>query len=470
MAKYNITWPIDLMFNTKQYPNLETTNKSIFGSINEILEKTSANASAISLINTQLANIYTKPEIDTKFISVYGNIDSLNDVVGVLGNDVTNLKAHPILNSPTNEPILVEISENTKLNVNHNLMFDGSGSPDTSPVDPADNTKASYVTLAYFNANSQNLTFNAPLRKIGSSNNVGLDVDSNSLKITSAGLPSLYAFGLSNGAGQYKNYNNLNNLDNTSDLDKPISTATQTALDGKQIRFGTSTGWDSNCFQNSVGGNIYVKALTKAGISSYITYDQINTAITTLPTKQDLLTPSNAGQFINIDVSVPTIPVISVKESQLSNQIIGIDTYDYSAGTSTTFNAIQTVFTELENDYTAINTNTTNIAKGFYWKPRSITGANTRTATVASGSLVSGKTYRVGYNLNTNYSTSAGIVFREFTYNNSGMQLDQLITFTLLVIGNVTTLQTNGITITITSNSGTLGFITSLDIKEPLTS
>jgi hypothetical protein len=89
---------------------------------------------------------------------------------------------------------------------------------------------------------------------------------------------------------------------------------------------------------------------------------------------------------------------------------------------------------------------------------------------VASGSLVIGKTYRVGYNLNTNYSTSAGIVFREFTYNNSGMQLDQLITFTLLVIGNVTTLQTNGITITITSNSGTLGFITSLDIKEPLTS
>lgn len=341
------------------------------------------------------------------------NITSINGIIGVLGTDVTNLKAHPILNSPTNEPILVEISDNTKLNVNHNLMFDGSGSPVTSPIDPADTDGRSYATIAWIMANY----------------------------------------------------------------------ATTTGLDGKQIRFGTSTGWDSNCFQNSVGGNVYVKALTKAGISSYITYDQINTAITTLPTKQNLLTSSNAGQFIDIDVTVPTIPVISVKESQLSNQIIGIDTYAYSIGTTTTFNAIQSANANIDTLTTHVNTNTdaigiivtttntlvTNVAKGFYWKPITINQVNTRTVTVASGSLVVGQTYRVGYNLNTNYSTSVSIVFKEFQFRGSGMQLDQLITFTLLVVGNVTTLQTNGITITITSNSGTLGFITSLDQKEPLT-
>jgi hypothetical protein len=49
------------------------------------------------------------------------------------------------------------------------------------------------------------------------------------------------------------------------------------------------------------------------------------------------------------------------------------------------------------------------------------------------------------------------------------MELDQYVTFTLLIIGNVTHLIATGATISITSNSGTAGFIVSLEIKEPLT-
>ena len=116
-----------------------------------------------------------------------------------------------------------------------------------------------------------------------------------------------------------------------------------------------------------------------------------------------------------------------------------------------------------------VTTNTTNIAKGFYWSPVALTGANTRTATVASGTLLPGR-YLIGYNLNQAYGSSVGIVYKEFQYNNAGMLIDQLVTFTLLVVGNVTNLQTSGITFTITSNTGTLGFITSLDRKVSLTS
>ncbi len=45
-----------------------------------------------------------------------------------------------------------------------------------------------------------------------------------------------------------KNDVGLNNVDNTSDLNKPISTATQTALNGKQ---DNSSDWNEQFHRNS---------------------------------------------------------------------------------------------------------------------------------------------------------------------------------------------------------------------------
>lgn len=106
----------------------------------------------------------------------------------------------------------------------------------------------------------------------------------------------------------------LGNVDNTSDANKPISTATQTALNGKQatITGGASTITTSNLTANralvsNANGKVDVSAVTATelgyldGVTSNI-QTQLNGKLSKAP-----VTSVN-GQTGDVTVSVPTVP------------------------------------------------------------------------------------------------------------------------------------------------------------------
>ena len=106
----------------------------------------------------------------------------------------------------------------------------------------------------------------------------------------------------------------LGNVDNTSDANKPISTATQTALNGKQatITGGASTITTSNLTANralvsNANGKVAVSAVTATelgyldGVTSNI-QTQLNGKLSKAP-----VTSVN-GQTGDVTVSVPTVP------------------------------------------------------------------------------------------------------------------------------------------------------------------
>lgn len=183
-----------------------------------------------------------------------------------------------------------------------------------------------------------------------------------------------------------KNQVGLGNVDNTSDLNKPISTATQTALDGKVGKVSTANkvyGTDANGTQTTydvgsfgqvddvqVGGisvvtNKIAELGTMAGetASNYYTSVQVDTA---LSAKQDNLSAGNGIDITSNTVSVtdPTLvnngtgtKALAVGKTSQSTAEGGV-AVGYGAQANSTYG------TAIGYDSRASNTNTTVIGKG----------------------------------------------------------------------------------------------------------
>lgn len=68
----------------------------------------------------------------------------------------------------------------------------------------------------------------------------------------------------------------LGNVDNTSDADKPISTATQAALNAKQATIDATHKLDADLVDDSTSTNKFVTAEEKAALATFLTYEEIN--------------------------------------------------------------------------------------------------------------------------------------------------------------------------------------------------
>lgn len=119
----------------------------------------------------------------------------------------------------------------------------------------------------------------------------------------------------------------LGNVDNTSDANKPISTATQTALNGKQatITGGASTITSSNLTENralvsNANGKVAVSAVTDTelgyldGVTSNI-QTQLNGKLSTAPVTSVNGKTGNVG-LISVDVKAqPFVVPIEIKNT-----------------------------------------------------------------------------------------------------------------------------------------------------------
>lgn len=135
--------------------------------------------------------------------------------------------------------------------------------------------------------------------------------DSNSVEVTDMGVTIRSDVGITldgSVSGISKSSVGLGNVDNTSDANKPISTATQTALNGKQatVTGGASTITSSNLTANRAlvsngSGKVAVSAVTSTelgyldGVTSKI-QTQLNGKISASPIFTYTLSGSNGGQ------------------------------------------------------------------------------------------------------------------------------------------------------------------------------
>lgn len=138
--------------------------------------------------------------------------------------------------------------------------------------------------------------------------------DLSDVTITSASQGQVLIRGASNweNANLTKSNVGLGNVDNTSDLNKPISTATQNALDAKADKNSlkitsfnvTTTGWDTDTTSQS-GRTLYKKEITLNHI--YVESPSVDIGSSgVLPTLAEQ-TAYDLVQYVTVDDTVPCL-------------------------------------------------------------------------------------------------------------------------------------------------------------------
>lgn len=166
----------------------------------------------------------------------------------------------------------------------------------------------------------------------------------------------------------------LGNVDNTSDLNKPISTATQTALNGKQDTIDSSHKLNSDLVDDTNQTNKFVTASEKSQITTNqtnianildgTTIDSFSDVESALSGKQDKITSTNKLDY-SLIANTPTIPTsingmsggqltsplkISGGDSATASKII----LDNTTAGQITNNGTQTLFGFTSNNSTTL--------------------------------------------------------------------------------------------------------------------
>ncbi len=138
--------------------------------------------------------------------------------------------------------------------------------------------------------------------------------------------------------GLTKSQVGLGNVDNTSDANKPISSLTQTALDGKQASgsyaTGTGTATNTNTGDNAanstyasdyraanfVVGTNYLAPSGNGSALTGITENQITNLVNDLSAKQATITTGTTAQYFKGDLSLGTFPTTTAGFSNSTNK------------------------------------------------------------------------------------------------------------------------------------------------------
>lgn len=109
----------------------------------------------------------------------------------------------------------------------------------------------------------------------------------------------------------------LANVDNTTDANKPISNATQTALNGKAATSHTHTISDVTNLQSTLDTK-----LTSADLSNYATTSALSSGLAAKADTASLATVATSGSYTDL-TNTPTLPTITVSSTQPSSPNIG---------------------------------------------------------------------------------------------------------------------------------------------------
>ena len=131
---------------------------------------------------------------------------------------------------------------------------------------------------------------------------------------------ALFADGLWKPLGLTKSSVGLSNVDNTSDANKPVSTATQTALNGKENTI--TAGTTAQYFRGDKTFQTLDK--TAVGLSSVDNTSDLNKPISTavqtaLNAKQNTITTGTISQYFRGDLSLATLDKTAVGLSNVDN-------------------------------------------------------------------------------------------------------------------------------------------------------
>jgi hypothetical protein len=242
----------------------------------------------------------------------------------------------------------------------------------------------------------------------------------------------------------------LGNVDNTSDTAKPISTATQTALDLK-------ANLANPTFTGTVGG--ITKAMVGLGNvdNTSDTAKPISTATqTALDLKANLANPTFTGTVTIQNISATNISV-SGTVSGITKTMVGLGNVDNTSDTAKPISTATQIFinTSLSNVYTKIQVDTSFVSKQSF-----DTSYNTLLTTIGNsgnnGSSGSGGTSTTNYD--TTLIIKNTIDLNEIHYDSNWYYKGQLINKTSCItgLGKTLALSDDGRTIVIGSNKNGL--------------
>ena len=256
----------------------------------------------------------------------------------------------------------------------------------------------------------------------------------------------------------------LSNVDDTSDLSKPISTATQNALNLKAplaspAFIGTVTGIDKTMVglsnvDNTSDAAKPVSTATQTALNLKVTANTLITGATFPKITYDTKGLVTSGSAL-IATDIPTI-----LQSQVSN--LGTDLGNLAPKASPTFTGIPLSTTA------AIDTNTTQIATTAYvvnqgyakLSGASFTGAVSSTGSVTGNTVVkSGGTVNQYLMANGAVSTDSQVLYKaaSTTYQTAGSQVAlQTSVFPISILTTGTLLKINSLTTTLATSVGTI--------------
>lgn len=148
----------------------------------------------------------------------------------------------------------------------------------------------------------------------------------------------------------------FNNVDNTSDLDKPISTATQTALDSKQTTLVSATNIKTINGGSVLGSGDLVVSGSAAFSSITGVYTDNASLVTGFGTKQNTITTGTTAQYFRGDLSLATFPTTTASFANSTDKNFVTDVQatviGNTSGTNSGNNAVNTLYSGLVSNAT----------------------------------------------------------------------------------------------------------------------
>jgi hypothetical protein len=316
---------------TRAQLNIDTTDSVTFANVNVDSPTNDLHAARKSYVDTRISSLDT--------------FNSPNDRSNIVANINTNTS-----NISTN-------TSNISTNTSNISTLDSNKAPINSPTFTG---TVSGVTAAHVGLGNVDNKSSATIR----SEIVDSDIPSGIARDSEVTSAIATHAGLSNPHGITKSTISLGNVDNTSDASKPISTATQTALDLKApINNPTFTGnltANSNTLilETGGGGQVSVGGVIEAGQKFKVHGSAKVTGTLTV----DNITVSGSGG-LTLSNS-PTIATHVVTKKYVDDEVAKL--IDSAPGTLNTLNEIAAALNDspaqVDNILSSVGTNTTNIA------------------------------------------------------------------------------------------------------------